>query len=242
MKFIKIFLLSILILLFSNDGFCNPAINYPGTLLGSNDFEDASNHGSGTNYSWKSTRFQAIASGTATHFVVMMYRKDNWVGDQSSKDVGYAIYADAGAGENPGSLLSKGYVENYDFDAAGTAAGVTNRFYLAFPLEKEIGITTGSYYHLTMLIEDVDDSAEADILYYGRDDSCSPCPNKWQGPSPGTGNTPDHPPDDGVADDWDFMYADTSASHTWGVIDARRSHNEILILTVVFPLLFSFKN
>ncbi|MGD9276934.1 MAG: hypothetical protein PVJ67_07220 [Candidatus Pacearchaeota archaeon] len=149
-----------------------PSLDYNGVLLVGNDIGDASSHGTGTNYAWKSVRLQAETSGTATHFLVYMKAKDTWVGDQSSKDVGFAVYADAGAGVNPGAILSSRYMPDYDFDTDGDLIGSSNDFYLDFLLDTPIAITQGTVYYLTMLIEDVDGNWDSDILYYGRDDGC----------------------------------------------------------------------
>jgi hypothetical protein len=206
-----------------------PSITHPGTLLGGNDIENYTSHTSGTNYSWKSVRIQATASGTASHFIVYMYNKNTWDGDQSSKDVGAAVYADAGSGVNPGALLSSLYEANYDFDAAGTAAGVSNNFWLAFALDTPIEIESGTYYHLTLLIEDTDDVGTADRIYHGRDNDCA-CPDKWFTNNPDN-DTADHPPDDGTEPDWAAQFDQESPAYTWGLIDANTGHGGTLVIT-----------
>ena len=115
-------LVCLLILLCTGTAFADPDPRYVGTLLGHNVFSQWAAHDPGTNHLWKSLRVEAIASGSATHFVVKMSAKlaagTPWIGDQSSKDVGWALYSGtSGYTDAVGSLIASGYEANHNFEA-----------------------------------------------------------------------------------------------------------------------------
>lgn len=154
---------------------------------------------------WKSVRAQASASGTATHFLIRIATSS-----ANSLPVGFAVYASTGSGGSnpPGNTpLALGYLPSYTFTATG---------WYAFPFTDDatMEVTSGTYYHLTYMINEDDLYADPDGSRIG-----SPAADKWFPDCQGTGCEYDEPP--GVGSE--PTYADennyaTSASWQQGLL------------------------
>lgn len=148
-----------------------------------------------TSTRWKSIRVQATSSGTATHFVIQTGAT------LSNKDVGFAVYADGGSGEAPGTPLGRGYYASYVFGTRGFYA-------LPFTSVSSISIVSGSYYVLVYFIEP---GSEADTSGWRL--SNGPYPEKWGSQCSAEGCDADMPPGYGT-ETWSIEYA---GSASWGM-------------------------
>ncbi len=160
---------------------------------------------------WKSFRYQAIASGTVTHFI-----KPICTSTSNPLPVGYAVYAVSGPNidDPPGDLLARGYNASYTFNATGYYA-------MPFVSDATFEVTSGTWYHLVFLLN----ADEADVVDSCRVDMTDPPasegtnPGKWYSDCGGGGCDPEEPP--GVGSEITFAEENnhnTSASWQSGLL------------------------
>ena len=179
-----------------------------GTVLADNNLTPPeSSPGDSCGNRWKSTRVQASASGTATHFIL-------WItstGGRQSGGIGCAVYeGTSNYNDNPGQLKVAAYHPSFNI-SNGTG------FY-AIPFTSTPGsasIVAGRWYHLAYYI---DQNCDSSFIGTARDNTGEPTPAKWASACKYPSCTAAHPPDDGVEPDWNFQYDSPSAPYDVGIL------------------------
>lgn len=163
---------------------------------------------------WKAARLQASSSGTVTHFLVRVCTADN----SNNYPIGFAVYADAGASTNPGALIKRGYVASHSFANTG---------WYAFPFlnDDTFSVTSGTYYHVTVLLNYIESDWGSYPLNKCRMDLTDPPaswgsnPDKWFsscGDGPPATCDYEEPPGVGGEGDWNAL--ETSAGWVQGLL------------------------
>ncbi len=179
-----------------------------GTILADNELTPPeSAPGSSCGARWKSTRVQAVASGTATHFIL-------WImdtGGHSAGKIGCSVHeGTSNYYERPGALKLAAYHPSFDIS--------NGPGFYAIPFTSSPGgteIVAGRWYHLSYYVEQ---NCSASFIGTARDNSGPPAPAKWASTCKYPTCSAAHPPNDGTEPDWHFQYDPPSAPYDVGIL------------------------